>query len=655
MLAAFLAIGLIAGPPAIAHRVEKPLFQALRITHEEAVHLGEEIGIGSARIVSPDASSSLTVADFGEFVFEYTAGETAIETGGHVRILMRHVFHWSPPQITDPAAEGYTTVTGPDDVALEILPWPTHPAGFDLFLETFPWQHAIEVRVKAGKLKKGDKVRLAYGDRSGGGPGARIQPSAEHPYIFRVTVAVDPAERSLPLSKDLTFEILGGPAERLSLIAPSTPLEGQPIQLTLRAEDRYGNLATGFASPVTVADASGSLVWSGAFDAQTGSVLTLELPASGSRHYTAAAGAFTAKSNPVRTVSPGEGSRIWWGDIHGHTLNSDGRGTVRQFYTYCRDVAALDFCAVTDHGFQITETGWSESKTVTEGFHENHRFVTLHAYEWSGMTDVGGDHNVYYRGADPILFRDRSYYDPRNQQSFHREDNKIGHIRELNEKLVSLGERQVLTIPHFGGRAANPEWHEPRIERLIEVFSDHGRKTEWAYDFLKRGYRLGIIASSDNHTGRPGYGFLMNPLQTPGGAVEVGSALVAVVAPELTRDAVFDGLYDRRTYATTGDRILLDVHAGETLMGSEVTAPVMPPISIDVTGTANITRIEIVRDGQLQHTFFTDQPSVRLVWAAPVAIEPSETAGYWIHVFQANGEEAISSPIWWTRSAGDDD
>jgi hypothetical protein len=56
----------------------------------------------------------------------------------------------------------------------------------------------------------------------------------------------------------------------------------------------------------------------------------------------------------------------------------------------------------------MTDEAYNQNKTATEAAHEPGRFVTIHfvtihAYEWSGMTEVGGDHNIYFRGTDTLL------------------------------------------------------------------------------------------------------------------------------------------------------------------------------------------------------------------------------------------------------------
>jgi hypothetical protein len=360
---------------------------------------------------------------------------------------------------------------------------------------------------------------------------------------------------------------------------------------------------------------------------------------------------FTARSNPVQVKSNKSASDIYWGDIHGHTLLSDGHGTLDEFYRYCRDVAALDICAATDHGFMISDAAtWKRSKKITEKFNQPGRFVTLQAYEWSGMTNVGGDHNVYFRSSDPPIFRSRSYYDYRNQQTYHGSEPQVNFIEDLNSTLLQrFKEGNVLTIPHYGGRKANPAWHNPRIERLIEIFSDHQRSHKWAYEFLKRGYRLGIIASNDSHTGRPGYGFLHNPLQKKDGVIEIGTSLMAVFSKDLSRDTIFTSLYNRRTYATTGDRILLDLRLGNARMGEEITGKEPATIYVTVEGTAPVKTIEILRDTKVVKSVQFTSEHASLEWKDQTPLALGATAVYWVRVVQANKEEAVSSPIWLTR------
>jgi hypothetical protein len=126
-----------------------------------------------------------------------------------------------------------------------------------LFLEAFPWQHTIDIRIKNGRLNPEDTIVLTYGDQRQGGPGAQIQPFEERAYAFRFYVAIDAEAAPLPVAQDVTVRIVGGEMERLSLVGPSVAAPRETATFTIRAEDRYGNLATGFTGQLKLEDSLG--------------------------------------------------------------------------------------------------------------------------------------------------------------------------------------------------------------------------------------------------------------------------------------------------------------------------------------------------------------------------------------------------------------
>src|SRR3954468_6308133 len=48
---------------------------------------------------------------------------------------------------------------------------------------------------------------------------------------------------------------------------------------------------------------------------------------------------------------------VFFGNLHSHTSYSDGSGTPDQAYTRARDVAKLDFLAITEHNHRAAEDG----------------------------------------------------------------------------------------------------------------------------------------------------------------------------------------------------------------------------------------------------------------------------------------------------------
>ena len=93
------------------------------------------------------------------------------------------------------------------------------------------------------------------------------------------------------------------------------------------------------------------------------------------------AGNFSVYSN---TFSCGNGDvmNLSSGELHAHTSESDGKGTVQQAYEYARDVAKLDFFAVTDHSNSITPTEYANIHIATaDKLNDPGKYVTLYGFE----------------------------------------------------------------------------------------------------------------------------------------------------------------------------------------------------------------------------------------------------------------------------------
>jgi len=151
---------------------------------------------------------------------------------------------------------------------------------------------------------------------------------------------------------------------------------------------------------------------------------------------------------------------------------------------------------------------------------------------------------------------------------------------------------KVLIIPHCH-MPGDWRFNDALMERLVEIYSMHGSFEWYGQRYLERGYHIGLMCASDDHTGHPGN----NPARwsTRGG-------IAAVFAPELTREAIFDALVARRVYGTTLARIFLDVRVEGAPMGSEIVVarrdPAMLEVSGVVSGTAPIARVTAVCNGK---------------------------------------------------------
>ena len=105
-------------------------------------------------------------------------------------------------------------------------------------------------------------------------------------------------------------------------------------------------------------------------------------------------------------------------------------------------------------------------------------------------------------------------------------------------------------MAHVGGRYADIKYAHDPMETAVEVHSAWGTFEWLVRDAFEKNYRVGIVANSDGHKGRPGACYP--------GASFFGSygGLTCFLAERLDRDAIFECMRRRRHYATTGNRAL---------------------------------------------------------------------------------------------------
>ena len=205
------------------------------------------------------------------------------------------------------------------------------------------------------------------------------------------------------------------------------------------------------------------------------------------------------------------------------------------------------------------------------------------------------------------------------------------------------GRRDVLMIPHHVKTWTDWSYHDPELEPLMEVYSCWGQSESpgtdlWnkgqtpgagAWEAYRRGYRLGMIASSDNHVGMPGRSYPGDrQIHTP-----FKGGLCAVWCESLTREAIFAALKARRCYGTTGARIVVRFSISDA-----------GKMNIEVAGTAALDRVEVVQDLELWRTLAPEDPNQSTL-KSTLDIE-ARRGMFYLRVFQKDGERAWTSPIW---------
>ena len=545
------------------------------------------------------------------FRIVYTAGSAGVDDRGAVRVSWRAQAGLGAPQFEDPAAPGYLAVRTVSEGSVRPV------ARFNERGHRRPFVPAVTVHTDDGGLWPGDRLELTFGDTSQGSPGIRAPVTVVKAFEFQVSVDCKGAQEFLDLDGFLTFPVAAGPAGRLRAIAPSDVKAGEPFTLRTRFEDVWGNptemprasLQVGLADSEEVL---GTAAGQGPVIPVSG--LTLEEPGVVRLEVLDQTSGLWATSNPIRVAAELPAERRWWGDLHGQSGETVGTNPSADYFDYARYTACADFTCHQGNDFQITDEFWARLRREVEAIHQDGEFVCFHGYEWSGNTEVGGDRNVIFRGipeAGDIWRSGRWLIEDR--RPLDREQDAL-NLDELYARF--RGRDDVMLLPHVGGRRAELRWIDPTLEPVVEVHSAHGSSEWFLQQALATGARVGFLAGSDDHMGRPG-ATLANANEMP-----VHGGLACIRASELTRDGIWDGLHSRHCHGTTGARILIDTQIAGARMGAEAAAAGAVPVDVQVNGTAPIIEIAVYRDGEPVHRWTPagDPAHVLVAWTGNLRI-----------------------------------
>jgi len=614
--------------PADPPRAQRDLLEALREAAERTpppADLGgrawrdESEGTQRARVRTP-----------GRFVFHFEVGDAGVATGGAVFFQVSPFWGWDTPQTEAVDAPGYTTVeASSDDVTLDAR-------AID--------QQLLLIENVGRPLRAGETLRIAYGD---GPAGATADEYAERNSRFWFAVDGDgDGHRGPYLADSPGVDVGPGPPARLVITLPTVARPGEALRLTVAVLDAYGNAGPDFSGDVRFEDPPDGLALPEAIPlrASDGARATVEVVAreEGTYRLTAVAGeGIAGRSNPL--VVAEAGPRVLWADLHGHSASSDGTGRVDDYFTYARDVAALDVAVLTDHDhwgvlpLDANPALWDEITREVERFHEPGRFVTVLGYEWTSW--IHGHRHVLYFGDTGEI-----------HSSVARE------TESPTQLWAALAGQPALTFAHHSAGGPVPtNWEippDPTFEPVTEIVSIHGSSEaldspmpiynplpgNFVRDALGRGYTLGFVGSGDGHDGHPGLARINAPT----------GGLAAILAEDLTREAVLEAFRERRVYATNGPRILLRTAFGEHGMGSVVAVPDgatrTEKIFVHVVAATPLQRVDLVRSGGVVDSVSVDGLLEVMLQREVADVAPGEYL--YVRAVQEDTGAAWSSPIY---------
>lgn len=236
-----------------------------------------------------------------------------------------------------------------------------------------------------------------------------------------------------------------------------------------------------------------------------------------------------AISNPVVALNNNTKSLLW-GDIHTHSVISDGAGLPGAVIKSARDTALLDFYALTDHGegFGMNtkeRAQWQIDYNFnkTEEYNAPGEFVTFHGIEWTTSfgqvgKEFGYGHYTLVSDATAPVLAARG----KQQSSTALWEYLDSYCEEHSAKVIAIPHHLTQTNFEMDWFAMNPEY-----VKTVSVFSVHGDSSlptnhqlnhmgtvhaegeplpgASAIDAFRMGHKVAIVANSDSHDGHPGH------------------------------------------------------------------------------------------------------------------------------------------------------
>jgi hypothetical protein len=545
-------------------------------------------------------------------------------------------FHFGPPQTKNPNAENY--VCAESSWQRKLVLTAEVPNVGDYVIRIFAKE----------KLKPGEKFKLLLTRE-------KVHPFDHKTTAFRTYVKGLPdlkGERPILAAGPTTaVYIPGGPPTKFRVVAPTCVTPGEEFKLKVAALDENHNppgsawtgalaiSGEGVAGPATAAMSK--------TDNNYLEVSGFTVSAPGIYRLRVSGGGPEGRSNPI-VCRPGWDRRIFWCDEHGHSAFSDGMRQPDEYFDYGRYVALLDGTFLTDHAENIYHGEWQKLLEAANAKNEPPAFVTLAAYEWTSDAWSGGyGHRCVFSRGDWFPF-------------FRSTDEKTDTPEEL---WANYKPGKVITIPHHTLAGFQRDHFDPAFDRCVEIVSHWGcseysgnpfwHNREWpeggVVDGLNSHYLLGFVGGGDNHNGAPGQNHgpsRMRQMPYYGG-------ITACLLEENTRAAVFDALYDRRVYATAGNRDFIDFRVNGAPMASVVPIKQGPPlVEAEVATEDAIKTVEVVRGGETVYAVpdVQGRDYAKFTWRDEGY--GGEPGYYYLRVTSEDGHLAFATPIWVARAAG---
>ena len=361
------------------------------------------------------------------------------------------------------------------------------------------------------------------------------------------------------------------------------------------------------------------------------------------------------------------GYKLYFGQLHSHTTYSDGSGTLDSALEYVGSLpesANVDFVAFTDHSnyFDTTSAAnpadamndrslmtdasralWEEYKNKVAQFNAKQSdVIAIAGYE---MTWSGGPGHINSFNTDGLVSR--------NDAALNNKSGDAG-MKLYYETMKKDNGETMHQFNHPGSTFGNftnfSYWDEQTDDRmfLVEVGNGEGQIGAGGYYpsyeqytlALDQGWHVAPTNNQDNHKGRWG---------------NANDARDVILTEDFSEEGIYQAIRERRVYATEDKNLEIHYQLNKNPMGT-ILEDFDPAEGVNIQVTLydpdrsdSISKVEvIVKGGVVAHTWENAEELERGILTAELAPKYNY---YYIRVTQADGDLAVTAPVWIGKGA----
>ena len=567
------------------------------------------------------------------FAITYTAAK-AVGKGGKIRVLTPYS-NWGEPRLDSFRDINIKSDSKDISVDITLTPYPMAIRGY-----------VYEITIISGVLNPGESITFYY---KGNYEGIRSQPYVQEKMYFLCWEDSDALGNFIPLALAQTsfISVIAGKPAKMRIKTQQIIGVKDNIKAKLLILDNMLNAAdyNGMGN-ACILNSNDEEISSCQFLVLNGSAYVYFTGLESGLYYIRVCVPGLRDELISISVTDDKSQKIYYGEIHGHSQVSDGTFSQDAYFDYGKNIGLLDFCALSDHDWEIIEHPRNKSNNrlealnnLVEDYYTENEYVTICGFEWMGE---GGHMNAYFLDG--------------KKAEVYSGNIKLLQIEEIYPTQEGFlknyeGRDDVLVFPHFS-HGFDYLYHVESLQPLAEIYSQWGFSSEekavnkiksGAIEHLDSGKRFGFIAGADTHHGMPGQTGYWSKYNIIGNR----EGLMAVYSPKLTRPELFSAFKNRAVYATSGERILIEFFVGGVLSGGELNLSDLQEnidISYKVGGTNPIESVEIISGGGAC-IYRISQLGILKTDNISLRRNKTEHEYYYLKVKQENGEYAWSSPV----------